>query len=140
MYLEERPLYPFGHGLSYTTFKYSELEIRPKRASDSETVTVSVKVRNTGKRDGDEVVQLYVRQLAPSVKQPRQQLRGFRRVHLARGEEKETLIPLAVRDLAFYGAQRRAFVVEPGEFEIRVGSSSEDIRLAGNLQIAGEGE
>jgi beta-glucosidase len=103
-------------------------------------VTVSVKVRNTGERGGDEVVQLYVRQVASSVKQPKQQLRGFRRIHLAQGEEKEVLIPLAVRDLAFYDAQRRTFVVEPGEFEIRVGASSEDVLLTGNLQVIDERE
>jgi beta-glucosidase len=135
MYLREKPLYPFGHGLSYTSFAYSDLDIQPKRAGPTDTVTVSVGVENTGERDGDEVVQLYVRDVASSVRQPLQQLRAFQRCHLGRGESKTVTMPLAVRDLAFYDAESGTWTVEPGAFEIRVGASAGDIRLVERLQV-----
>jgi beta-glucosidase len=134
-FFQGEPLFPFGHGLSYSTFEYSDLDVSPWRAVASDTVAIRVKVRNTGNRDGDEVVQLYVRDVASSVPQARQQLRGFRRVHLRRGEQRTITLLLPVRDLAFYDEAQKRFVVEPGEFEIRIGASSSDIRLRRSLHV-----
>jgi beta-glucosidase len=137
MYLREKPLYPFGHGLSYTSFAYRSLSIQPGHTDSAGTVSVTVEVENTGARDGDEIVQLYVRDLASSVQQPLQQLRAFRRIHLERGATQTITIPLVVRDLAFYDVASKAWVVEPGVFEIRVGPSSGDIRLVAKLEVTG---
>jgi beta-glucosidase len=134
-FFQGEPLFPFGHGLSYSMFEYGDLEVSPGHAAASDTVTIRVNVRNTGDRDGDEVVQLYVRDVASSVPQARQQLQGFRRVHLLTGEQRTITLPLSVRDLAFYDEAQRQFVVEPGEFEIRIGASSRDIRLRCSLHV-----
>jgi beta-glucosidase len=134
-FFQGEPLFPFGHGLSYSHFEYSDLEISPSHAAASDTVTIRMKLRNIGDRDGDEVVQLYVRDVASSVPQARQQLRGFRRVHVPSGQQKTITLLLPVRDLAFYDEAQEQFVVEPGEFEIRVGASSSDIRLTGSLHV-----
>ena len=121
-------LYPFGHGLSYTTFKYDALEISPRRQRAGGTVRVTVNVTNTGTRPGDEVVQLYVQDVLSSVITYEQVLRGFQRVTLAPGETRTVTFTLAPEDLQLLDASMR-WVVEPGSFEVRVGSSSTDIRL-----------
>ena len=128
MYLAERPLYPFGHGLSYTRFSYGRLTVSAPVVRVTDTLTVSVEVRNTGRRAGDEVVQLYVRDLKCSVKQPIRQLKAFQRIHLGRGERKTVALKVAVKELAFWDVRNHSFVVEAGAFEFQVGASSEDIR------------
>ncbi|MEW6201046.1 MAG: glycoside hydrolase family 3 C-terminal domain-containing protein [bacterium] len=135
MYFTKQPLYPFGYGLSYTTFQYSNLAIDKKKAKESDTITISVDVKNTGSRDGDEVVQLYVRDVESSVKQPLKQLKGFKRVHIKKGETKTVEIPLAVKDLNFWDVDANRFVVESGEFEIQIGASSSDIRLSDSVLV-----
>jgi beta-glucosidase len=132
--LDPTPLFSFGHGLSYTTFEYSNLrlgatEIRPDGALD-----VSVDVRNSGARRGAETVQLYVKDVVSSVTTPVLQLRGFRKVALAPGEKTTVTLTLTPRDLSLYD-QRLRRVVEPGEFEVLVGASSADIRLRGNFAV-----
>ncbi len=125
------PLFPFGHGLSYTTFAYSNLRIDPAEAS--EEVRISVDVQNTGSRAGKEVVQLYVRDVEASVLRPEKELRGFQKVALEPGEAKTVTFTLDARALAFYDPQQKAWVTEAGEFEVLVGSSSRDIRLQGSF-------
>lgn len=133
MYLNGAPLYPFGHGLSYTTFSYSNLRLsQPSVAADGQVV-VSVDVTNTGKRAGDEVVQLYIHETQPKVKRPARQLRGFQRIPLAPGEQRTVTFPLPASQLAYYDEAAKSFVVNPGTFEIMVGSSSADIRATTTL-------
>ena len=135
LYFKGQPLYPFGHGLSYTTFAYSNLVIGPAVIGATGATTVSVDVTNTGPRAGDEVVQMYVRDLDASVTRPTQELRGYRRVHLAPGEKTTVSLPLAAANLAFWDTSLHDWSVEWGVFEIRVGSSSADIRLRGSLTV-----
>jgi len=135
MYLKGSPLFPFGHGLSYTEFRYSDLKVRPARIPADGELTVTVKVRNTGRREGDEVVQLYVQDLECSVKRPARELRGFARIGLQPGEQKTVAFPLPAEKLAFYDERTHGFLVEPGAFEVMVGGSSEDIRLKGTFEV-----
>ena len=121
-YVEEsaNPLCPFGYGLSYTTFEYSDLQASAEK--------VTVKVTNTGERDGDEVVQVYIRDLVASTARPRKQLCAFSRVHVKAGETVTVELPLARSAFELVNPAMER-VVEPGEFEIQVGASSDDIRL-----------
>lgn len=127
-------LYPFGHGLSYTTFEYSDLEISPKVITPNERVQVSLKVTNTGKRAGDEVVQLYTRDVISSVTTYEKNLAGFERIHLRPGETQTVTFTLDRKHFELLNADMK-WVVEPGEFSIMAGASSEDIRLSGVLQV-----
>jgi len=127
-------LYYFGHGLSYTTFAYGNLRITPPAQSLRTNVTVSVDVRNSGAREGDEVVQLYTRDVVSSVTTYEKNLRGFERVHLKPGETKTVNFTLTPADLALWDRNMR-FVVEPGKFKVMVGSGSEDIRLNGEFEM-----
>ncbi|MCE9616046.1 MAG: glycoside hydrolase family 3 C-terminal domain-containing protein [Lentisphaerae bacterium] len=125
-YVDQRgvqPMFPFGHGLSYTTFKYGHLKIEPRVIPPNGSVTVSVDVRNTGYRAGDEVVQLYLSDLCASLSRPVKELKRFKRVRLARGQKRVVRFTLEGRDLAFLDRHLEP-VVEPGEFEVMVGGSS----------------
>lgn len=126
MYAKARPLYPFGHGLSYTTFKYSRLSV-----SDMEggVVNVSVDVTNTGDMDGDEVVQLYVQYPDSKVLRPERQLRGFKRVHIPSGETVTVSFCVEAEDLAWWDEERHGWVMERGRVRFLAGASSSDIRL-----------
>lgn len=127
-------LYHFGYGLSYTTFEYSDLNISPKTATDKQNITVSFKITNTGDKDGDEVVQLYTRDVVSSVTTYEKNLRGFERVHLKAGETKDIKFVIKPSDLSLLNIHNE-WVVEPGEFKIMIGASSEDIRLEDTLLI-----
>lgn len=127
-------LYPFGYGLSYTTFRYSDLKISPAVITPNEKATVRLKVTNTGKRAGDEVVQLYTRDVLSSVTTYEKNLAGFERVHLQPGETKEVVFTLDRKHLELLNADMK-WVVEPGEFALMAGASSEDIRLNGMLTV-----
>ena len=129
-----QPLWDFGHGLSYTTFEYSNLEIDNKEPKATDSVTVKVTVANTGDREGKETVQLYVRDLVSSVSTPIQQLKGFKKISLAPGESKVVEIVLPIKELALWNA-RMEEVVEPGDFEIQIGSASDDIRLKDTITV-----
>jgi beta-glucosidase len=131
------PLYAFGHGLSYTRFSYSDLRLSETEVSPTGSVTVSVRVTNTGDRAGEEVVQLYVSDPIASVTRPVKQLKGFARAALQPGETKTVRFDLDVRHLAFYNADMQ-FVVEPGEIGVLIGASSEDIRAQASFTIVGE--
>jgi beta-glucosidase len=126
MYVREEPQYAFGHGLSYTTFSFANLETSKPAVSAKGEVLVRVDVHNTGSRDGDEVVQLYVRHPGSRVERPAKALKGFKRVTLEAGETRRVEIPLRGADLAYWDAARRAWTVERGKVEIMVGSSSAD--------------
>ena len=122
-------LYPFGYGLSYTTFSYSDVTLSANEMAKNGSVTATVTVTNTGKRDADEVVQLYVHDLVASIARPVKELKGFERIHLAAGESKTVTFTIGVDQLSFYNADLKK-VVEPGDFDIMVGSNSRDVKKA----------
>ncbi len=129
-YYSGEPAYPFGHGLSYTTFAYSDMTVSRRTLKADETVTVSVTVANTGTRDGEEVVQLYVRDVTSPMPMPIRQLRGFERIALEKSQSRTVTFTLKpIEDMRYYDAMLQAYAVEPGEFEIQIGASSRDIRL-----------
>jgi beta-glucosidase len=123
------PLYPFGYGLSYTTFEYRDLRLGATRMKRTDSLTVGVTVTNTGHRSGDEVVQLYIRDEVASFTPAVRSLRGFRRITLAPGESRTVTFVLRPADLALPGADLRP-VVEPGSFTVGVGGSSTDLHEA----------
>ncbi len=127
-------LYPFGYGLSYTTFKYSNLQINPKETHTQGAIKVSFEVTNTGTRAGDEVVQMYIHELVTSVTTYEKKLRGFDRVHLEPGETKTVHFTLTPDDMGIWNKDNH-FVVEPGTFKVMVGASSEDIKLNGTFEL-----
>jgi beta-glucosidase len=120
------PLYPFGYGLSYTTFKIGKPQLSAPRISANGKLTVSVEVENTGKRAGDEVVQLYIRDVVASMARPVKELKGFQRVSLQPGEKRRVEFVLGPEHLGFWNREMR-YVVEPGEFRVMVGSNSVDV-------------
>jgi beta-glucosidase len=128
MYFKSKPLYPFGYGLSYTKFAYSNLKTSSSALNRDGTITVSVDVKNTGARAGDEVVQLYVKHLNSAVPRPIQELKGFKRVKLQAGEQKTVGIPLPAKLLAYWNSDKHSFEVEPDKIQIEIGSSSADLR------------
>ncbi|QRK09289.1 glycoside hydrolase family 3 C-terminal domain-containing protein [Archangium violaceum] len=129
------PLFPFGFGLSYTTFAYSELTFSAPSIKDTETLTVQLKVRNTGKVAGKEIVQLYVREDRPVVSRPDKELKAFTKVALEPGEEKTVSFTLKQRDFAYYNTALHRWVVNPGRFDILVGGSSRDLPLRKHVQV-----
>jgi len=135
-YFTGQPLFPFGHGLSYTRFGYSGLKLDRKRAGASDEVTVSVTVKNEGKRAGDEVVQLYLRPLDPKRERAQKELRGFQRVHLQPGQSRTvsfTVVPET--DLRVYDEAAGSYTVDPGRYEVQVGASSADVRVRAPLEV-----
>lgn len=134
-YFQGTPLYPFGYGLSFTQFSYDGMQINKPVVAPHDTVLVGITVTNTGTVDGDEVVQLYVRRTDVSGEEPLKSLRGFKRVHLTKGESTIVQIPLLVQDLRAFEAGTGSKVVAPGTYEIQIGSSSSDIKLKSSLQV-----
>ena len=130
------PLFPFGHGLSYTTFAYSALRVSNSSVKAGGTVEVSVQVRNTGSRAGAEVVQLYLRDLESSLPRPPKELKGFQRVRLEAGEARTLTFKLDAAAMSFFDPRKGDWVAEPGVFEVLVGASSRDIRLAGRFTLS----
>ncbi len=134
-YFTGTPIYPFGYGLSYTSFKYSDMALSMSTARPGDTLNVSVNVTNTGDMDGDEVVQLYVKDLTAKGYHPLKSLEGFERVQIRRGVTTRVTIPLAIVSLREYSLKKRNYVVEPGRYEIQIGSSSKDIKLDKNITV-----
>lgn len=130
-----QPAYPFGHGLSYTSFLYSNLQVDSQRWAVDGAVRVSVDVTNGGRREGKEVVQLYVRDVQASVLRPPTELKGFNKVALRPGETKTVDFLLGRRSFSFWDAEKSLWTAEPGEFEIMVGSSSRDIRARATIEL-----
>jgi beta-glucosidase len=135
LYFKGQPLYPFGFGLSYTTFEYSNLRTSADSVNATGEVAVSVDVKNTGTRAGDEVVQLYVKRLNSAVARPIKELRGFERITLRPNETRTVRLPLKGSDLTYWDADQRSFVVEPGRVGIMVGASSADTRLEKTIPV-----
>ena len=140
MYLDRKPVYVFGHGLSYTTFDYTNFGISLAQIASDSSVEVHVDVRNSGSRAGDEVVQLYVHDNDSSEKLPAEQLQGFQRISLNPGEKKTVSFSLPVEQLAFWNTDKHEFVVNPATFNVMVGSSSSDIRAKGSFQLTTAGQ
>lgn len=132
--LTGEPLFPFGFGMSYTTFAYMDLTITPQTMGPADTAVVRLRVRNTGARAGDEVVQLYVHDLLATVARPVQQLAGFARVHLEPGETRAVTFRLGPEQLSLLDRDLER-IVEPGAFRVYVGASSRDLRLRGTLTV-----
>ncbi len=129
------PLFPFGYGLSYTTFEYTGISVDKKEINDNETVTVTVKVKNIGNMAGKEIVQLYIRDIDSSAIRPEKELKGFEKVELQPGEEKSVIFTLDKRSFAYYNVDIKDWYVETGDFEILVGSSSRDIQLKETIKV-----
>jgi beta-glucosidase len=127
--VSNEPLYPFGFGLSYTTFSYSEIKLSSTSITSADSLLVSVDVSNTGSRDGKEVVQLYIRDLVGSVTRPVKELKAFEKISLKPGETKTVSFTLGMKDLSFYNSDLK-FVTEPGEFQVFVGGNSRDVKQA----------
>jgi beta-glucosidase len=131
-----KPLFPFGHGLSYTTFQYRDLSLSPRRLAAGGKITVRLTVRNTGRRAGEEVVQLYVRDLHPRVAKPVRELKRFAKVALRPGESKVVTFTLDPAALAYCDAPGKQWRADAGRYEVQIGASSRDIRLRGTLELA----
>lgn len=130
-------VFPFGYGLSYTTFEYSDLKVSADSIKDTETLTVTFKVKNTGDRDGAEVAELYVADKESTIFRPVKELRAFKKVFLKAGEEAEISLDLDKRAFAFFNVNTNDWFVESGEFDILVGSSSADIKLSKTVTVEG---
>jgi beta-glucosidase len=137
MYLESKPLYPFGYGLSYTTFRYTNLQLSSDHLDANGTLTAKLLVTNTGGVDGDEVVQLYAAQLGSKIARPRQQLAAFSRIHLKAGESRQVTFQLPASELSYWNEKPHSWELDHDYIELRVGASSEDIRLRKTLESTG---
>src|SRR5262245_48292417 len=126
------PLFPFGFGLSYTRFEYSDLRVK---SSDNGTVSAEFTVSNVGSRDGAEVAQLYVQEVKPRLQRPLKELKGFSKVFLKPGEKKTITIPLDERSFAFYDPDKKGWVADAGDFKIFVGGSSRDLPLQKDFRL-----
>jgi beta-glucosidase len=135
MYFKGQPLYPFGFGLSYTTFEYSNLRTSAESVDAAGEAMVSVDVKNTGTRAGDEVVEMYVKHLDSAVERPIKELRGFARIPLRPNETRTVRLPLKGSDLTCWDAGKHSFVVEPGRLNIMLGASSADVRLEKTIEV-----
>jgi beta-glucosidase len=135
MYFKGQALYPFGFGLSYTTFEYGNLRTSADSVRGAGEISVSVDIRNTGKRTGDEVVQMYVKHLDSAVERPIKELRGFLRITLQPGETKTVRMPLRGNELTYWDAATHSFVVEPGKATIMVGPSSAEVKLEKTVAV-----
>jgi len=135
MYMKDKPLYPFGFGLSYTTFQYSNLKTSADKLDKNGEVTVSIELKNTGTRAGDEVVQLYVKHLKSKVDRPIKELKGFKRVTLNPGEVQTVSIKLPASSLAYWDVAKKSFIVEKELVQLMVGSSSADVGVEKNIEV-----
>ena len=136
MYHNREPLYPFGFGLSYTTYAYSNLSVSRQRLAQGETITVGFDVTNTGERDGDEIVQLYTHAQS-QIERPLKELKGFDRIALKAGETRHVELPLSHDQLCYYNATANTFDVEEGTVDVMIGASSADIRLRTTITTEG---
>jgi beta-glucosidase len=135
-YFKGEPLYPFGYGLSYTTFAYSNLRVTPVALATNGSISVGVDVRNTGARAGEEVAQVYVRHLNSSIERPQLELIGFSRVAIAAGGKRTVLFTVPAQRLAYWNVNHHRFEVEADKIEIAVGASSSDLRMKKTIEVA----
>jgi beta-glucosidase len=129
------PLFPFGYGMSFTTFEYSDLILSPEKVAPDQSVWASLNVHNTGSREGAEVVQVYVHDVQSSVDRPVKELKAFRRVVLKPGETQSVSFTLDKAAMALYDPAKKDWVAEPGTFEVLVGASSRDVRLKATFEL-----
>jgi beta-glucosidase len=130
-----KPLFPFGFGLSYTVFSYSGIKTDKIKYSSDEIINISMELKNTGKSDGDEVVQLYVHRLNSNVEWPEKELKGFIRVSLKAGESRRLTMTLPVNQLRYWDEKTHGWSLESGKIQVMLGSSSSDIRLVKTIEI-----
>ncbi|HPU43638.1 MAG TPA: glycoside hydrolase family 3 C-terminal domain-containing protein, partial [Dictyoglomaceae bacterium] len=138
VYFDKEPLFPFGHGLSYTEFQYKNLSLNSKEFKIGDEIKVRFEVENIGNMDSDEVVQVYVRALASKVNRPKLQLKGFKRILIPKGESIEVEISIPISELFIWDVRKERYLIEKGRYEILVGSSSKDIRLREEIYVDGE--
>ena len=129
------PLYPFGYGLSYTSFEYSALHTDKKSYANNETITVTTKVKNTGKFAGKETVQLYIGKQGSVVERAEKELKAFKKVMVPTGQEVTVTLSIPVKDIAYYNEQSKKWIVEPGKYKLLAGTSSQDIKGAETITI-----
>jgi beta-glucosidase len=134
IYLSIYPKYEFGYGMSYTSFEYSDLRLSNKKMKAGGNITVEVSIANTGKVDGEEIVQLYLRDLVSSVSRPVKELKDFKKIKLKAGEKRTIQFVIDKNKLSFYNQQLQ-WVSEPGTFDLMIGASSADIRLKTNFDL-----
>jgi len=132
------PLYPFGYGLSYTTFSYSDLQADKKSYLVNQTITATIKVKNTGKFAGKETVQLYVGMPGSSIERAEKELKAFKKVMVAAGQQVIVALSIPVKSLAYYDEQNRKWVVEPGDYKLFAGTSSQDIKATSIISVNSE--
>jgi beta-glucosidase len=138
-YFDGEPLYPFGHGLSYTQFEYSDLQLDHDSVASDAQVTVSVDLHNAGERAGEEVVQLYLRPVDPQRERARRELRGFQRIALQPGETRTVSFAITpASDLRHYDEDAGTYAVDPGTYEVEIGASSADIRQRQRFTVEAE--
>ncbi len=135
MYYKETPLFPFGYGLSYSTFTYADLKFAAPFLPEDGQIKITFDVKNNGTMDGDEVVQLYIRYPESKVERPAIQLKGFNRVFIKAGETKNITMFLKASDLGYWDEKTGSFRTETGKIEILIGASSRDIRLKKSLDV-----
>ena len=140
LYSKDKPLYPFGFGLSYTTFKYEGLALSAPSVKAEGTVQATVRVRNAGKRVSDEVVQLYVQHLGSAVQRPIEELKGFKRVHIAAGAEQAVTFDLKPHDLAYWDAAAHDWKIEKEQVRVLAGGSSDNLPVQAVVQVESAGE
>jgi beta-glucosidase len=138
MYFKGQPLYPFGFGLSYTNLEYSNLRTSSDSINPTGEIIVSVDVKNTGTRAGDEVAQVYVKHLDSAVERPIRELREFQRIPLQPGESRTVKFPLVATGPTYWDPGKQSFVGEPGHVKIMVGPSSADVRLENTIEVRGK--
>lgn len=133
-----QPMFPFGHGLSYTNFEYTDIKLSHDRVASGDEITVTAMVTNTGEREGREAAQLYLQDVESSVPRPLKELKGFAKVMLAPGESKEVSMMLKKRDLSFWDESSNDWLAEPGQFNVHLGASHADIRLQAKFEYCGD--
>jgi beta-glucosidase len=140
LYSKEKPLYAFGFGLSYTTFAYEGLKMSAPVVAADGAVQVTVKVKNTGKRASDEVVEMYVQHMGSGVDRPKLELKGFKRVRIEAGAERDVTMDLKPRDLAYWDAVRHAWRIEKEKLRVMAGNSSDNLPVEGMLEVGSSAE
>jgi len=129
MYFKDQPLYPFGYGLSYTTFEYINMQTSSSMMGSHDTIEITIEVKNTGMLMGEEVIQMYTQHLNPAVERPQKALKGFKRIAIQPGETQMVKLPLSSRDLAYWDTDKQSWIVEEGRVQLLVGGSSDDQAL-----------
>ena len=135
MYTKNEPLYAFGYGLSYTSFEYSNLKTSKSSIANNEEISITIDIKNTGKKDGEEVVQLYVKHLDSKIQRPIKELKGFKRVLVEKGKKNTVKIQLKAKDLLHWDVNSQQFKLEKDSIQLQIGSASNDIKITKNIKL-----